>query len=561
MLTEVMRYYELARAPVDLSYFETEHHTQLIRDLRASIAGGRLIALTAVIGSGKTLLVRRLRDELERDGRVIVSRALTLERSKVTVPLLVTALFYDLSPEKVVTIPGHPERRERDLQELFRKAKKPVVLLVDDAHDLHGNTLKALKRLIELVQDGGGQLSVVLIGHPRLKNDLRRPIMEEIGDRATVLEFGGLRDRQRAYLDWALVAALKDGVDRAAIITDDAITLLAAKLTGRRYIGGDIDEDHVLRFDRNDDDVEAFEILSRQLLGAILQACEAAIEILLDRRTHDQVHIAARHVDPADAAFGGDRPVDGSAAIDGAPSEKCVPLMDTALKPLWAAYAALSSARDQREPLVDETPRQPELKRMGGKGLDGQNIAPPACGARHNRPALRPGVGGKNIDCHRRLLAPDDGGAPLIERQQRERPRRQEMLHGLAVMRQRMADGGDDRGLAIGPAMRRNARLQADGRFRAVGADQEARRDLRIPQIHRDTFITNGKAGETCCRDLNAGLAAEITQRGVEQPEGHEMRQRLAFFRRGHIKETRADILLERGIRNRDGAHRMRLRR
>ena len=237
MLTEVMRYYELARAPVDLGYFETEHHTQLIRDLRASIAGGRLIALTAVIGSGKTLLVRRLRDELEREGRVIVSRSLTLERSKVTVPLLVTALFYDLSPEKVVTIPGHPERRERDLQELFRKAKKPVVLFVDDAHDLHGNTLKALKRLIELVQDGGGQLSVVLIGHPRLKNDLRRPIMEEIGDRATVLEFGGLRDRQRAYLDWALAAALKDGVDRAAIITDDAITLLAAKLKTPLQIG------------------------------------------------------------------------------------------------------------------------------------------------------------------------------------------------------------------------------------------------------------------------------------------------------------------------------------
>jgi type II secretory pathway predicted ATPase ExeA len=46
------------------------------------------------------------------------------------------------------------------------------------------------------VQDGGGQLSVVLIGHPRLKLDLRRPIMEEIGDRATALDFGGLRDRQ-----------------------------------------------------------------------------------------------------------------------------------------------------------------------------------------------------------------------------------------------------------------------------------------------------------------------------------------------------------------------------
>ena len=84
---------------------------------------GRLIALTAVIGSGKSLLVRRLREALERENRVIVSRALSLEKAKITVPLLVSALFYDLSPDKLPTISRQAERRERDLQELFRKAK------------------------------------------------------------------------------------------------------------------------------------------------------------------------------------------------------------------------------------------------------------------------------------------------------------------------------------------------------------------------------------------------------------------------------------------------------
>src|ERR1700678_4052362 len=54
--------------------------------------------------------------------------------------------------------------------------------------------LPTLKRLTEVVVEGGGQLSVVLLGHPKLKNDLRRPQMEEIGDRTTVFEFGGLRD-------------------------------------------------------------------------------------------------------------------------------------------------------------------------------------------------------------------------------------------------------------------------------------------------------------------------------------------------------------------------------
>ena len=54
MLTEVMRFYDLARPPVDAGFFETEHHAQVSRDIRAAIVGGRLIALTAVIGSGKT---------------------------------------------------------------------------------------------------------------------------------------------------------------------------------------------------------------------------------------------------------------------------------------------------------------------------------------------------------------------------------------------------------------------------------------------------------------------------------------------------------------------------
>ena len=52
MLTEVMRHYSLARPPIDVGFFETEHHAQVSRDIRAAIVGGRLIALTAVIGSG-----------------------------------------------------------------------------------------------------------------------------------------------------------------------------------------------------------------------------------------------------------------------------------------------------------------------------------------------------------------------------------------------------------------------------------------------------------------------------------------------------------------------------
>jgi ABC-type transport system involved in cytochrome c biogenesis ATPase subunit len=69
MLTEVMR-------SIDAGFYETDHHAQVSRDVRAAILGGCLVALTAIIGSGKTILSRRLRAELEREGRVIASASM-----------------------------------------------------------------------------------------------------------------------------------------------------------------------------------------------------------------------------------------------------------------------------------------------------------------------------------------------------------------------------------------------------------------------------------------------------------------------------------------------------
>ena len=52
-----------------------------------------------------------------------------------------------------------------------------------------------------------------------------------------MFEFGGLRDRQRDYIDWVMKPSLQDGVDQAAVLTDEAATLLAAKLKTPLQIG------------------------------------------------------------------------------------------------------------------------------------------------------------------------------------------------------------------------------------------------------------------------------------------------------------------------------------
>ena len=58
---------------------------------------------------------------------------------------------------------------------------------------------------------------------------------------------------------------------------------------------------------------------------------------------------------------------EAQAAIDGNVSDKCQPLMDSALKPLWAAYKAVASARDKRGPLDLDLPERKILLNAEGK--------------------------------------------------------------------------------------------------------------------------------------------------------------------------------------------------
>jgi type II secretory pathway predicted ATPase ExeA len=202
----------------------------MLKDIKGSILEGRLVAVSGVIGSGKTVTLRRLQQQLREENRILVSKSLAVEKQQVRLGTLVSALFYDLSGDKHIHIPPQGEKRERELRELVRKNKRTVALFIDEAHDLSGQTLTGLKRLMEVVEDGGGRLSVVLAGHPKLRNDLRRPTMEEIGYRTDVFTLDGITGSQREYIEWLLKACTDGQVDPESILSLEAIDLLASKL-------------------------------------------------------------------------------------------------------------------------------------------------------------------------------------------------------------------------------------------------------------------------------------------------------------------------------------------
>jgi type II secretory pathway predicted ATPase ExeA len=230
MRAEVMEFYGLTRSPRAVGYYETAHHRQLLQDIKQAVYDGDLVALCGVVGSGKTVTLRRLQELLARDNRVIVSKSIAVEKSRATLGTLITALFCDLSPDKEPKIPKQGEMRERELRNLVRRRKKPIVLIVDEAHDLHHHTLTGLKRLIEMLADGGRKLCVLLAGHPKLRNDLRNPTMEEIGYRTVVFSLEGVTGSQREYLQWLLGSCAGEGIKVDDILDPAAVDLLAARL-------------------------------------------------------------------------------------------------------------------------------------------------------------------------------------------------------------------------------------------------------------------------------------------------------------------------------------------
>jgi type II secretory pathway predicted ATPase ExeA len=237
MLSDVRSYYGFSKDFGQAGYFETGQSQQIVKELNHEIRAGKLVTLSGIVGCGKTTMLRRIQDSLAQDKEILVSKSLSVEKSQLSLPVLINALFYDLAIEKDFKIPTQPEKRERVLRDLIRKRQKPIALFIDDAHDLQAKTLVGLKRLIEVVKDGSGILSVVLAGHPKLKNDMRRPTMEEIGSRAAIFDLEGLGSDKLSYLRWLLTQCLSqrgkgEPADKIeAVLTDEALDFLSSRLS------------------------------------------------------------------------------------------------------------------------------------------------------------------------------------------------------------------------------------------------------------------------------------------------------------------------------------------
>lgn len=119
MLTEVMTHFGLVKELRQAGYYETAVQKQLFLEIKAAAQSGKLIALTGVVGCGKTTILRRLFEVLAKENKIQVSKSLSVDKNRATLATLISALFYDLSTDdKEVKIPSLGEKRSSRITQL-----------------------------------------------------------------------------------------------------------------------------------------------------------------------------------------------------------------------------------------------------------------------------------------------------------------------------------------------------------------------------------------------------------------------------------------------------------
>lgn len=172
---------------------------------------GGFLAVVGESGAGKTTLRMDLEDRIEREGAAVVliqpgvlgmtdsdKKGQTLKASAI-----MDAIILTVAPEEKVR--QGSEAKQRQLFRVLSDSRKSGFthcLLIEEAHALSIQTLKHLKRFIELKVGFKELLSIILIGQTELKQKLneRSPEVREVTQRCEVVTLLPLNANLEEYL-------------------------------------------------------------------------------------------------------------------------------------------------------------------------------------------------------------------------------------------------------------------------------------------------------------------------------------------------------------------------
>ena len=220
-------FYGLADKPFRQSpdtrfFFDSACHNRAMAYLRYGLQQGEgFIVITGAVGTGKTMLVNNLFDELH-DDQVIAAQIVSTQMDEQEVLRLISSSFglaHDgLSKTSLL----------QNLEGFFRARRsegRRVLLVVDEAQNLPSRSIEELRMLSNYQQHGLALLQSFLLGQPELKITLQKQRMKQVRQRIIAAYHLRTLDGQemRSYIEHRLAVA---GWKRDPLISDEAFAAL-----------------------------------------------------------------------------------------------------------------------------------------------------------------------------------------------------------------------------------------------------------------------------------------------------------------------------------------------
>jgi len=234
---EAMKYFKIFRNPFiddiqkDADIYMSDEHRYIEAAMLDAARHAGFLAVIGEVGSGKSVMRRRVVEQLKKDGDVIVIFPQMIDKDRVNASSICDAIVMDLSEQRPKM---KLEDKTRQVHKLLLERVKQgfrSVLIIEEAHDLHTSTLKYLKRFYELEDGYRKLLGIVLVGQVELKNLFNEQAhieMREVIRRIQTAEIKGLNGGLRAYLT---LKFKRIGADIDNIFDPAAFEALSRRLT------------------------------------------------------------------------------------------------------------------------------------------------------------------------------------------------------------------------------------------------------------------------------------------------------------------------------------------
>lgn len=219
---EILALFGFDRDPFADNNAESADAVRVRKLLAMAISARAQISIIGERGIGKTRAVNAALRDL-KTAKIV--RILTPDKSRVTASDIQEALLIELAPTEKIR--QDREIRIRQLRRILGEASKkgPVIVVIEEAHRIHGNTLRALKNIRELDWMGETHLfTAVLIGQTDSTRNLG---LSEVRLRTEVVHMHGLTQSE-------ITAYIRATVGKA--FSDAAIAIVAGLPDARNYL-------------------------------------------------------------------------------------------------------------------------------------------------------------------------------------------------------------------------------------------------------------------------------------------------------------------------------------